>query len=184
MTKEQFKEINARLEKWRESRDLTLESQKQGLVLNLLEELVEFGRAKNEYEKIDALCDMYVFLLNAYEIESLPDWKLDSIAVDFGSLLSTIETICNWKYSEIILDFEVSFDEILQGLALRFELAMKDLGYEPYLCMYETLQEIESRVGAYNPVLKKWCKDFSLEAQAKWYKADYAKCKLDSKKEA
>jgi streptogramin lyase len=44
--------------------------------------------------------------------------------------------------------------------------------------MGEVIKEINSRVGAYNPETKKWQKDKSPEAQAKWYTANFSDCKL------
>lgn len=51
-------------------------------------------------------------------------------------------------------------------------------GYDGDKVMDEVIKEISSRVGAYNPETKKWQKDKSPEAQAKWYSADFSKCKL------
>ena len=39
--------------------------------------------------------------------------------------------------------------------------------------MLETIKEISSRTGSYDPSIGKWIKDKSPEAQAKWYKANY-----------
>lgn len=52
-------------------------------------------------------------------------------------------------------------------------------GYNGDKVMDEVIQEISSRTGAYNPETKKWQKDKSPEAQAKWYAADFTKCKLE-----
>lgn len=56
---------------------------------------------------------------------------------------------------------------------------MAKYGYHGDKVMDEVIKEISSRVGAYNPETKKWQKDKSPEAQAKWYSADFSKCKLD-----
>lgn len=53
-------------------------------------------------------------------------------------------------------------------------------GYDGDKVMDEVIKEISSRVGAYNPETKKWQKDKSPQAQAKWYTADFSKCKLES----
>jgi len=54
-------------------------------------------------------------------------------------------------------------------------------GYDVDLTMKETLKEISSREGAINPATGKWEKFKTPEAKAKWYKADYSRCKLRSK---
>jgi len=51
-------------------------------------------------------------------------------------------------------------------------------GYHGDKVMDEVIREISSRVGAYNPDTKKWQKDTSPEAQAKWYRADFTECKM------
>jgi predicted HAD superfamily Cof-like phosphohydrolase len=51
------------------------------------------------------------------------------------------------------------------------------LGYEPECVLNEVAKEINSRVGSI--IDGKFIKDKSPEARAKWYKADYEKCKKD-----
>ena len=53
-------------------------------------------------------------------------------------------------------------------------------GYDGDKVMNEVIKEIDSRVRAYDPATKKWQKDKSPEAQANWYTADLASCKLRS----
>ena len=55
---------------------------------------------------------------------------------------------------------------------------MAKYGYDGDKVMDEVIREISSRTGAYNPETKKWQKDTSTEAKAKWYKADFTNCKL------
>ena len=56
---------------------------------------------------------------------------------------------------------------------------MAKYGYDGDKVMDEVIKEISSRTGAYDPATKKWQKDKSPEAQAKWYSADLNSCKLD-----
>lgn len=63
-TKMSYKE---QLQKWREDRDITIESQKPGLLGNLLEETTEVARAKCLDEIIDGILDYSVYLANAIE---------------------------------------------------------------------------------------------------------------------
>ncbi len=49
------------------------------------------------------------------------------------------------------------------------------LGYDPYRAMDETLNEIEDRTGAINPVTGKWQK----KLRGNEYKADYTKARND-----
>ena len=57
---------------------------------------------------------------------------------------------------------------------------MAKYGYDGDKVMDEVIKEISSRVGAYDPNTKKWQKDRSPEAQAKWYQANFNNCKLAS----
>ena len=52
---------------------------------------------------------------------------------------------------------------------------MDGLGYDPCICMMETIKEISSRTGAWDENIGKWVKDTSDEAKSKWYAADYSK---------
>jgi len=56
-------------------------------------------------------------------------------------------------------------------------------GYDGDLVMNEVIKEISSRTGAYDPKTKKWQKDKSPEAQARWYSADFDKCRILNIKE-
>nr|DAN55963.1 MAG TPA: hypothetical protein [Caudoviricetes sp.] len=58
---------NQELKKWREERDITIDSQKRGLVSNLLEEITEVSRAQDLDGVVDGLLDYSVFLANALE---------------------------------------------------------------------------------------------------------------------
>lgn len=55
---------------------------------------------------------------------------------------------------------------------------MAKYGYHGDKVMDEVIKEISSRTGAYDPTTKKWQKDRSPEAIAKWYSADFSNCKL------
>ena len=44
--------------------------------------------------------------------------------------------------------------------------------------MLETIKEISSRTGSYDESAKKWIKDTSEAAKAKWYKANYNLARL------
>lgn len=56
--------------------------------------------------------------------------------------------------------------------------AMRIRGYNPNIAMDETLKEISSRTGAFNPATGKWEKFKTPEAMALWYSANYDKAKI------
>jgi len=53
---------------------------------------------------------------------------------------------------------------------------IRKVGYNPDIAMNEVLKEINSRTGTL--IDGKYVKDKSPEAQAKWYKADFTKAKI------
>ena len=53
--------------------------------------------------------------------------------------------------------------------------AIEAKGYDAEICMNETLKEIHSRKGDFNPELNKWEKFRTPEAMGLWYSADYRK---------
>lgn len=61
----ELSDLLGRLEKWRAERGIDYEMQRDGLLGNVLEECTEFIRAQSTYERIDALCDIAVFVMNS-----------------------------------------------------------------------------------------------------------------------
>lgn len=59
--------FNNELKLWREARDITIASQKPGLVGNLLEETTELARAHSTNDVVDAMLDYFVYAANAIE---------------------------------------------------------------------------------------------------------------------
>ena len=51
--------------------------------------------------------------------------------------------------------------------------AIEAKGYDAEICMEETLKEIHSRKGDFNPELNKWEKFRTPEAMGLWYSADF-----------
>ena len=81
MNNKQFNEIKSRLADWREERHLTYENQQKGFLGNIFEEVSEYFRAKDDYERIDALCDIAVFCINSYNV-SFEHFKYEEIERD------------------------------------------------------------------------------------------------------
>ena len=167
--------FNKRLEKWRKERGLDIT---QGFKFDLntqvsfvFEEIgVEFLRAKTEDEKIDALCDVIVFAFNGANLLGHTPNYLEGYTADYRDILDSAldllivrdKTICKHIYSLI---YTVAKNRI------------ENMGYDFEKCMDETLKEIESRTGEVNPNTGKWEKYKTDEAKAKWYKANYSRCK-------
>lgn len=183
-------EIYKGLAEWRAERGITAESQKAGYIINIMEELGELATALREYERfskpsypysknkkyaehgiIDALCDIAIFTINAGtdigEVK-LTEIELKKSSLDADYILKQMVERCaflsyfEWREAK-------SFNIILINCAYLCE----QYGFNFEIAMLETIKEISSRTGAYDENAKKWIKDTSDEAKAKWYSANY-----------
>ena len=193
-------EIYAQLKAWRHERGITAESQKAGYLVNVMEELGELATALREYERfskpsypypknkkyaehgiIDALCDISVFTINAGADISCAKKDLEThtgqLKASFAMLIEACAIFAQDKeYSTVVciadikaFEYHIFFNDILHICAC---LAY-DYVYNFEVAMIETIKEISSRTGSYDEVSKKWVKDESDEARAKWYQANY-----------
>ena len=186
-----LEKIYAGLKAWRHERGITAESQREGYLVNIMEELGELATALREYERfskpsypypknkkyaehgiIDALCDISVFTINAGADVNCNE-KIEIINTSqttrCNSSLSFLLSECgNFVYYGKFSSY-VCFNQILLSCAKLCE----QYGFNFQIAMLETIKEISSRTGAYDENAKKWVKDESDEAKAKWYQADY-----------
>ena len=185
-----LEKIYAGLKAWRHERGITAESQKEGYLVNIMEELGELATALREYERfskpsypypknkkyaehgiIDALCDICVLTINAGvdigEVKRTEiELKKSSLDADY-ILKQMVERCAFLSYFE--WGEAKSFNIILINCAYLCE----HYGFNFQIAMDETIKEISSRTGSYDETAKKWIKNESDEAKAKWYKADY-----------
>lgn len=177
MTEIQFNEIKERLSKWREERHLTYENQQAGFLGNVFEEISEYFRAKNDLERVDALCDIAVFCFNVNDVKFSNYecyMKSDKVDCEFFDIVSKINSIIIYRANFEESPVKVFLDTLIALLHKKCER----LKFDFYKCMLETIKEIESRTGYYDEKLKKFIKDTSDYAKAKWYKADYESCRI------
>ena len=184
-------EIYKGLKAWRHERGITAESQKEGYLVNVMEEFGELATALREYERfskpsypypknkkyaehgiIDAICDISVFTINAAEadipyplkpfiIDTKREFSVVDIFVAIADFIRADENGSPFNCYDFVLILEYCAS-VCEQYGFNFQIAMD-----------ETIKEISSRTGAYDEVSKKWIKDESWEAQTKWYKADY-----------
>ena len=189
-------EIYAQLKAWRHERGITAESQKQGYIVNVMEEFGELATALREYERfskpsypypknkkyaeheiIDALCDICVFTINAgayipyaitpFIIETKREFSVVDIFVAIADFIRADNNGDPFNYYDFALILKYCAS-VCEQYGFNFEIAM-----------LETIKEISSRTGSYDEVSKKWVKDESDEAKAKWYQADYEKARIE-----
>lgn len=191
-------EIYKGLKAWRHERGITAESQREGYLRNIMEELGELAAGLRDYaswskccdlrfcqihkemaerEIVDAICDISVFTINAAEadipysikpfiIETKREFSVVDIFVAIADFIRADENGSPFNYYD--------FARILKYCASVCE----QYGFNFEIAMLETIKEISSRTGAYDEKAKKWIKDTSDEAKAKWYKADYEKARI------
>lgn len=194
-----WEEIIKDLAQWREERHLSTESQAQGLFGNVLEECAELIRAKNVGDvegMIDAICDVAVFTINAQDLipsemaatikrrgeEAIKEYCQNNI---FNSKEGMVrDEVVEFVY-QVVFHIRVALTPDKPRYYNPFAEIMYycyftsfHLGYDFAKCMQETIKEISSRTGKWNSELGKFEKDTSDEAKARWYKADYSKCKF------
>ena len=185
-----LKQIYKGLDEWRAERKITAESQKAGYLVNVMEEFgelsqalrgleIEIVRKTAEHEIIDALCDIAIFTINAgadsnYKPQTLDTYEKDEIITrDVNYRLKNLLTDCgafnihSCYCGGDLLDILTDCAKLCEHYGYNFEIAM-----------LETIKEISSRTGSYDEKAKKWIKDESDEARAKWYQADYEKARI------
>lgn len=146
-----MKNIETRLREWREIRKLTQESQVDNLLPNVLEELTEYARAKTNYDKIDALCDICVFCLNS------ENYSYKNIEIEEAMNRDIDVSV------KVILLLEEFFNGYKDSLSVIVNLCLSSIknftDKEPIECLRETIKEIESRTGKYIEEKGKFVKD-------------------------
>ena len=154
-----------------DERNLDINGQRKGFVSNIQEEMLEYFSAKDDNQRIDALCDITVFCINAmkaYDKEHIKEPENVANVIPSVTLGKQLDQITQNKFSKDSLE---SMIDICYTLAT-------EMGYDFKKAMLETIKEISSRTGSYDEKAKKWVKDESDEARAKWHKADYEKARI------
>ena len=195
-----LKQIYKGLDEWRAERKITAESQKEGYIRNVMEELGELAVGLRDYDSwskcdlrfcqihkemaerviVDAICDISVLTINAGADINCNE-KLESIntttqTTRCNSSLSFLLSECgNFDYYGKLSSY-VCFNQILLSCAKLCE----QYGFNFEIAMLETIKEISSRTGAYDENAKKWVKDESDEAKAKWYQANYELARISN----
>ncbi|WP_234931630.1 acyl-CoA dehydrogenase family protein [Campylobacter coli] len=156
-------------------RHLTYENQRKDFLGNVFEKVSKYFRAKDDLERVEALCDIAVFCFNAFDL------KLGVFSnIKRASMIHLIDHFTSYfiEHNNKTV-YNNSKDEDFEYLLIvEIEILVKNLGFDFYKCMLQTIKKIKSRTGHYDENLNKFIKDTSDEAKAKWYKADYKSCRL------
>ncbi|EIL9233600.1 hypothetical protein LMK06_000275 [Campylobacter jejuni] len=154
MTEIQFNEIKERLTQWRQERHLTYENQQAGFLGNVFEKVSEYFRAKNDLERVDALCDIVIFCFNSFNLDYKTLEKQNDYDVTKISIVEITDDLTYTTAKFMRKDFK-DFNNIYR-LVFNCEHLCKNLGFDFYKCMLEKIKEIESRTGFYDERLKKF----------------------------
>lgn len=171
-----IEDILLSLENWREERGL--QRTVGNIAANIGEEIVEYLRAENDEQRVDALCDMFVFSVNAvHAIGSTSKRGMIIQVSDNSPFHDTYLPNIVECFSDIV-SCETWNSYRLLCLVQYSKYQIQYLGYDFLIAMDETLKEIHSRKGAWNDETQKWEKFKTEEAMVLWYKADYSKAKV------
>lgn len=173
MTQREFNLIKERLTDWRNERGLIYENQREEFLGDVFEKVSKYFRSKDDLERVDALCDIVIFCFNSFDLEFK---EMEKIYDCDATKISIVDITDDLTYATAKF-MRKDFNNIYR-LVFNCEHLCKNLGFDFYKCMLETIKEIESRTGYYDENLNKFIKNTSDEAKAKWYKADYESCRL------
>lgn len=155
-----------------------LEVQENNTKDTVLCEMIRFqtdrGLDKKDFNIDDELLNIIEEMLEAKGVRDKDDREFSKIVLDsFNSFVSYVSLYEKDYYSEPTDHTEVdAFCDIIEyatGGILKKR-------YNPVITLAEMAKEINSRVGTFKN--GKFTKDKSIEAQAKWYKADFTKARL------
>ena len=174
-----IKGIFKSLDRWRQERGL--QHTVGNIAANIGEEIIEYLRAENEYQKVDTLCDMFVFSVNAISAMG----KMEYASLEMNLSISAPEIYERSYFAEIVdrfaliakYGYTLNVDALIT-IAICAKAQLCNAGYDFLISMDETLKEIHSRTGAMNEVTGKWEKFKTEEAKALWYTANYDKAKV------
>ena len=150
-------------------------SQGKDLVLcEMIRFQTDRGLDKKDFNIDDELLNIIEEMLEAKGVRDKDDREFSKIVLDsFNSFVSYVSMYEKDYYSEPTDHTEVdAFCDIIEyttgGILKK--------GYNPVVALDEMAKEINSRIGTFKN--GKFTKDKSIEAQAKWYKADFTKARL------
>lgn len=154
ITEKEFNLIKERLTGWKNKKDLCYENQREGFFSNAFGELRKYFKAKNDLEKVNALCNIVVYCFNDFDIDCQ---KLLEIHGSDTRNITIVDIV--HELSATVVDFNRSdipnYIFIRELVAYCFNL-LNNLGFNFYKCMLETIKEVESHVWYYDENLGKF----------------------------
>ena len=155
ITEKEFNLIKERLTDWKNKKDLIYENQREGFLSNAFGEVKEYFRAKNDLEKVNALCNIVVYCFHDFDI-AFQTLLLEGDGFD-TSKITIADIVCD--LSSIVTEFHRNeipdYTFIHKLVAYCFNL-VNNLDFNFYKCMLEIIKEVESHVWYYDESLGKF----------------------------
>ncbi|QYH12741.1 hypothetical protein A0056_000020 [Campylobacter jejuni] len=154
MTQKEFNLIKERLTDWKNKRDLIYENQREGFFSNAFGEVRKYFRAKDDLEKVNALCYIVVFCFNDFYIDYQKALKIH----DFDTSKITIVDVVD-DLSSAVAQFhrnDIPDYTFIHRLFFDCFNLVNNLGFNFYKCMLEIIKEIESHAWYYDESLNKF----------------------------
>ena len=182
LTTEQFEEIKEALADYRFKRGLFYANQRKGFLGNIFEEISEYLRAENDTQRIEELCDIAIFIFNAFDFEYEDEGFNRNRKVNLSVILSYInDYFISWENKMgcemIFLNQNIDKRDLSFTLFL-LNIMIEDSGFDFYKCLKEKIKAINSRSGKWDEASNKWIKDNTAEARLNWYIPDFSKCRI------
>lgn len=100
ITQKDFNLIKERLTDWKNKKDLSYENQREGFLSNAFGEVRKYFKAKNDLEKVNALCNMVVYCFNDFDIDCQTLLEIDGFDT---SKITIADIVCD--LSSIVTEF-------------------------------------------------------------------------------
>lgn len=161
------------VERFLTERRLTFKEQREAIYYNLAAERQEaiVAHKEGDYDhEMGEICDLIVFALGCVppseNLEYIPLKRRISYADIDAAVAPFADAKNDYDYAAFSNDLiNICYSYIYQ------------CGYDPVLCMDETIAKINSRHGGWDAVARKWIKDPHQDPTT-LYAPDYAACKL------
>lgn len=206
MTKDELIEILDKLRIWREQRLIPNEYYAINLTTLLLEKLLEFKKSQHIYERVHAIGEMLIYVLNSLEISKINVNDIINININnivntkyllmliYNNINNNSEMVINMNIIASLINYIVSLNrnaykvlnELINELNTKtgyYNRTTKQIVWEPGVYIHPQIQRI-TEIPTYNKVeedefyyyLKNNCE--TIAKYKKWSKANLYECTL------
>ncbi|QYH12691.1 hypothetical protein A0056_004345 [Campylobacter jejuni] len=158
ITQREFNLIKEKLKGWKNKRDLIYENQREGFLSNAFGEVKEYFRAKNDLEKVNALCNIVVLCFNNFDIDyqrllENEGYDTSKITINIVDVIYDLSSIVAESHMNDIINYT-----FIHRLFFNCFNSVNSLGFNFYKCMLETIKDVESHSWYYDESFNKFVK--------------------------